>query len=231
MNAYPLPHLSGDDSAKLRQLYSYLYRLAEQLNNADASVDATAALRQAAVPSAQKSPAEQFSAIKSLIIQSADVVNAYCEAIEKRLQGKFVAQSDFGTYREDTAATLSANARELAVLFESTEAIESLLAEVEGGISKIYARLRAGLLYHDENGQAVYGLEIGQRGIVGNSEVFSKFARFTADRLSFYDRNEVEVAYISDYKLYVTSAEIKASLRVGGFLIDARDGLSFRWCG
>jgi hypothetical protein len=64
----------------------------------------------------------------------------------------------------------------------------------------------------------VYGVEIGQKNTIDGEEVFNKFARFTADRLSFYDQNDSEVAYISDYKLYIRNAEITSSLKIGGFV-------------
>lgn len=229
MNTFSPPHLRGSDSEKLRQLYSYLYRLSEKLNSLS--------LSQGTVQNVQTTSASlpanesNFSSVKSLIIQSADVINAYCDAIEKRLAGKYVAQSDFGVYREETAASLAASAKELSVLFENSESIESLLHEVSESITKIHARLRAGLLYHDAAGQAVYGLEIGQRNAVNGVETFEKFARFTSDRLSFYDKNEIEVAYISDYKLYITCAEVKSSLRIGGYLLQNENGLSLRWNG
>ena len=228
MSIFPPPHLSGSDSEKLSRLYSYLCRLAEQLNNTDFSAVAAQSTptQGVAVPSSPK-----LSAIKSMIIQSADVINAYCDAMEKRLTGRYVAESEFGVYREQTAAALRADAKELSVLFENTEQIESLLKEVESSISKIHARLRAGLLYTDEKGQPVYGLEIGQQSSLQGEEVFRKFARFTADRLSFYDKNDTEVAYVSDYKLYITCVCVKSSLWVGGYLMQAEDGLVFRWNG
>ena len=60
----------------------------------------------------------------------------------------------------------------------------------------------------------MYGIEIGQQ--VG--DVFNKFSRFTSEKLSFYDANNNEVAYISDKKLYIGQAEITISLKVGGFV-------------
>ena len=78
----------------------------------------------------------------------------------------------------------------------------------------------------------VYGLEFGQTNSVDGETVFDKFARFAADRLSFFDSNDVEVAYISDYKLYITNAEISGSLWLSGkFKIYYNGGLAFQWIG
>ena len=76
----------------------------------------------------------------------------------------------------------------------------------------------------------VYGLEIGQTSEIDGVEVFDKFARFTSDRLSFYDKNDTEVAYISDYKLYITYAEI-GTLKLGAYIIDTTNGLAIKWVG
>lgn len=77
----------------------------------------------------------------------------------------------------------------------------------------------------------IYGLEIGQTSMIDGVEVFDKFARFTSDRLSFYDKNDTEVAYISDYKLFITNAEITGTLKLGAYIIDTTNGLAFKWVG
>ena len=67
----------------------------------------------------------------------------------------------------------------------------------------------------DETGIPVYGIEVGQRTEVNGEEVFDKYARFTANRLSFFDANGNEVAYISDYKLFISNVEVTGSYRIG----------------
>ena len=64
----------------------------------------------------------------------------------------------------------------------------------------------------------VYGIEVGQRTEIDGVEVFNKYARFTSDRLSFYDQNDNEVAYISDKKLYITHIEVTGSYTISGFV-------------
>lgn len=96
---------------------------------------------------------------------------------------------------------------------------------------EVNASIKTGLLYYDDNGVPIYGLEIGQRNTVDGVEVFNKFARFTSDRLSFYDRNGTEVAYISDYKLHITNAEIEGTLKLGAFLVDTSKGFRLKWVG
>ena len=72
---------------------------------------------------------------------------------------------------------------------------------------------------------------VGQKNVIDGEEVFRKYARFTSDRLSFYDQNDVEVAYISDYKIHISHAEVTGTLKLGGYLVDTSNGLTFKWVG
>lgn len=112
----------------------------------------------------------------------------------------------------------------LQEVISSVEGIENALIEVN-------AYIKSGLLTYNAEGVPVYGLEIGQETEIDGEKTFNKFARFTSDRLSFYDQNDSEVAYISDYRLYISEAQISGNLIIGGFIIDSSDGLLFRWAG
>ena len=50
-------------------------------------------------------------------------------------------------------------------------------------------------------------------------------------RMSFYDQNGTEVAYISDYKLYITHAEFTGTVKYGAFLLDTSAGFRLKWIG
>lgn len=204
-------------------------------------------------------PATTFAGIKNLIIKSADIVNAYYEQINKKLSSVYVAQSDFGTYTEEADQLIQENAQGIAQLFNNEQSIINRVTAVESGTETAADKLieiaeelksidselealsqsiitsayiKSGLLYYAEDGTPVYGLEIGQTNNVNGADVFDKFARFSSDRLSFFDQNDTEVAYVSDYKLYITNAEISGSLRLGGrFKIYYNNGLAFQWTG
>jgi hypothetical protein len=96
-------------------------------------------------------------------------------------------------------------------------------------LDEVNAHIKSGILYYAgeggtessveiPNGTPVYGLEVGQRVVSNGVKTFNKYARFTANKLSFYDQNDNEVAYISDYKLYISSVEITGSFKQGGFV-------------
>jgi len=72
-----------------------------------------------------------------------------------------------------------------------------------------------------------------QRNEIYGEEVFNKYARFSSEKLSFYDRNDNEVAYISDKKLYIMDVEVTGSLSIGGFIDTALadGGVVTKWVG
>lgn len=226
------------DAQRLRQIQSYLYRMAQQLQWAFDSLETggiapgTAGSSPARTGTASVDPASNFSALKSLIIKSADIVNAYYETISKRLEGVYVAQSDFGTYAQETALEIQATAQGLQQLYTNVQEISDTVDSLYDSTISTNAYLKSGLLDEKPDGTPIYGLEIGQSNTVNGVAVFDKFARFSSDRLSFYDSSDVEVAYISDYKLHITNAEITGSLWLSGrFKIYYKGGLAFQWIG
>lgn len=212
MTEIRLPEISGSTPAEqLRQLQSYLYTLASQLQFAfDAVEQGQQAIRQeaAAISRREKTPAETFSSLKTLIIKSADIVEKYAEEVERRLEGQYVAQSQFGTYRQETEQKIRENAQEILRSFRNAEELQSLVAGIQSALVEVNAYIRTGLLYDRPEGGGVYGVEIGQQETVDGVIRFRRFSRLTAEKLSFFDSNDNEVAFISDQQLHVTGAVI-----------------------
>lgn len=232
----PLPRIQeADAQTQMAQMRSYLYQMVEQLNFVLNSISGgstdvqTAAETQGAAKGTAQEAYENFNEIKSLIIKSADIVSAYYEQMQTRLSGDYVAQSVFGTYRNETQNTINANSEGITQLFENQQEIESGVSEISDSVRNVLANIKTGLLYTDGQGNPVYGVEVGQRNIEEGVETFHKYARFTSNRLSFYDQNDTEVAYISDYKLYITQAQITGNLTLGRYVIDTSNGIAFRW--
>lgn len=266
----PTPRITAaSDRERLQQIQSYLYRMAGQLQWAFNTIETgtTGVTVQSSVPrtagggnGAVENPKATFAALKDLIIKSADIVEAYYDTISAKLEGKYVAQSDFGTFAEETRLELEGTATGINQLYTNEQTILTDLNTLAGNADALSgqvealseqskalgedleqltrqslltnAYLKSGLLCYREDGSPVYGLEIGQTNSVDGQNVFDKFARFAADRLSFFDSNDVEVAYISDYKLCITNAEISGSLWLSGkFKIYYNGGLAFQWIG
>lgn len=198
-----------------------MYQLVEQLNYALSAVEkeaAEAAQTTAAASKAENDPQTSFNEIKALIIKSADIVNAYYDTISAKLDGLYVAESDFGVYVEQTNSSIEATSASVEQLFTNLQQVITDIDTVENTLIDVNAHIKSGLLYYDENDIPVYGLEIGQRSAVDDVEVFNKYARFTSNKLSFYDQNDNEVAYVSDKKLYITVVEVTGSFVMGGFV-------------
>lgn len=114
---------------------------------------------------------------------------------------------------------------------EKTKALDEAIKATNTVIATVIGTIKTGELYSDAMGFPVYGLEIGQVNTVNGVETFNKYARFVSNRLSFYDEQGYEVAYVSDSKLYITEAEVKGNLKIGGYLIDTSNGIAFKWAG
>lgn len=230
-----LPDITAKDEAgQLLQVKSYLFQLVNQLNFALSTIESRnsrsqVAAKAASAPVKKEDPVDSFNQIKALIIKSADIINIYSEEISKKLKGMYVAQSDFGTYSEQTTSDIVANSKSITQNYENIQKITSDVEGIANRLIEVNAHIKSGLLYYageDDteysseipNGTPVYGLEVGQRVVADGVETFNKYARFTANKLSFYDQYDNEVAYISDYKLYITYVEVTGSFAQGGFV-------------
>ena len=259
-----LPNIpDGTPQEQMRYMRSYMYQLVEELNwaletiNTQTRPTATTVVQvgSSSKPSGSSSSVDAettFNAIKSLIIKSADIVDAYYEEIGKKLEGEYLAVSDFGVYTEQTSQEIVENAQSIDRTFNSTQELKTgvnkSLDSISGDVGQvdskvdgvknelatdiktvqeqvealnylvdIKAHIKMGVV-DTVNGSPVYGIEVGQTTAEDGVVVYDKFARFTADRLSFYDQNGIEVAYISDYKLHITHADITGSFQLGGLV-------------
>lgn len=235
-----LPNINGrTDTEQLAQIRSYLYQFAGQLQwalgNLDSGSSANVVMQK---PSTGKSVATNdrvtnFNELKGLIIKSADIVEAYYQKIDQmlKLSGYYMAQSDFGTFSEWTRNQLTATNLKIE---QEVESLQQIFDE-DGNIRAellVNGHIYSGIIEYAKEGEAIVGIEIGQTTKENGVERFNKFARFTAERLAFYDAmvQDEPVAYISNYMLYITSAWVKGTLKLGeGFEFDTSNGLALRW--
>lgn len=134
------PNISGKtDAQKLEQMKSYLHQLVDELNyqldngSTGSSSSSASGANKAAIanPTKQDDAISNFNDIKALIIKSADIVNAYSEEINKKLEGQYVAESDFGTFVELTEAQLSASSQKIESVMTKQEYIERDMETLE----------------------------------------------------------------------------------------------------
>lgn len=237
-----LPNITGKTEAEqLGQIKSYLHQLVEQLNlglNAvesyqSGNTSAPVVYKQSENATPQDA-VDTFNSIKSLIIKSADIVKAYEETIFKDFNGKYFAESDFGTYLEETKAVTEENSKGVTDYYTNIQTITNedgtgSLDKLAEDVRTTNAYIKRGFLYYDDTGKAIYGVEVGE---TSNDGAFKKYARFLADRLSFFDNNGDEVAYIGAGCLYVRGKTVfLGEIQLGGYKTDTSDGLAFTWIG
>ena len=244
-----LPNITGKtEREQLLQLKSYLYQLSEQLQWAFSTIStqggdgsSSVVINQVVGATSSGDSSENtgpsFNELQSLIVKTADTVEAYYEEVTSKLVSEYVALSDFGTYTEVNEAIEKKTA-------QYTENAYTRIAQVETDLDVLTKATRGyiktGIIvesltaeeaasYGKTKGDALIGIEVGED--IGGS--FTKYARFTAGRLSFYNQAGSELAYIGTDKLYIREVEIKESFQEGGYkdFIDANGGIVTKWVG
>lgn len=193
MTEIRLPEINGTTTQEqLRQIRAYLMELAEQL--------------QEAFDTPQKQAEADGTA--QLVLRSREVVERLSGVVEKRLAERFPDAEQYDQLVQETRQSIEQTSRELRQEFGS---ILNLVNSLEGGqeaLIQVTACIRTGLLYEDESGSPVYGVEIGQENTADGTVQFRRFVRLTANRLSFFDAAGNEVAAITDQLLHVTAANL-----------------------
>ena len=233
MPAYP--------SGTVEQQYSYLFQMAQQLNLA---LEAAESSRTAAVQAAGKSRAAQgteqeYQNLKSLIIKTADTVQRRMDQLSARLEGEYVASSEFGSYVEKLSAYIEAHPDALTQYYsfcsdlqEDVDAVDAAFGSYKAGTE---GYIRTGVVYY-EGALPVYGVAVGQNlttTLVDGVETVAQNdfrATFTAKRLSFW-QDSTEVAYVSDNRLYIRDITVLDSVTLGGWKLASENGLAFQWIG
>lgn len=221
---------------QIKQMHSYLFQVTEQLNWALSTLESSsggnvspAIKMEQSDDISKKDAVDTFNSIKALIIKSADIVKEYEETIFTDFNGKYFAESDFGTYLENTNRSIEDNSKFTNDVFTNVQTISGKVDGIEDDVKTTNAYIKRGLLGYDEKGNAIYGVEVGETNEEG---AFLKYARFKSDRLSFYDANGTEVAYIGAGCLYIVGKSVFiGEIQLSGYKIDTSDGVAFTWIG
>ena len=132
-------------------------------------------------------------------------------AIVSEALASYVTTSDLESVTEQIASSITQTAENITIDF--TNSITEQVTAVNGNISTLFNELKSYIRYYmNATGQPV--IELG----ASNSKII---ARLVNDRLSF-TQNGVEVAYISDDKLYITNATILNELVIGNMAFKRR---------
>lgn len=237
-----LPNINSETpEGQLSQIRSYLYQFAEELNwalntlsTAEESKEVIQTTSEATAARESKAQ-DTFDDIKSLIIKSADIVNAYYEEIDNllSLSGKYAAEADFGEggvsgYIKETQQKIRGTSEYIEQNFYSKETIDGMLdalRETSGYIRTGFV----GTTLTDPPNDTEIGIEIGNF----NTDEPQRFARYTAAGIELFDgsKSNTPVVTISQKKIRISSAEFTSEVKMGGYKLELSDGLAFRWEG
>lgn len=229
-----LPNINGStDKAQLEQIKRYLYQFAEELNYAVGTLDNNQAqisnqISQASVNSSKEKTAEsinaQFNALKPLIIKSAEIVNSYYEEINSLLKSEYEALSDYGNFKQTTELKLQETSDSITQNYTQLETIGEWKRNTE-------AYIRTGWLNSDFTSETpVYGMEVGQDTTVDGESIFIKYARYTADKITFFDGYGNEMGYLSGKTLYINNIIVKGVIYLGDVKLDtSQGGVAAKW--
>lgn len=200
-----LPSLpAGDEKQQLQALYSYLYQMAEALNNNLGEIggteftDAEMIIVREVIGddgTAQNGMAEAET-LKSLIIKTATFVKSEIDQYNLKLIGDYQAEGKLGKYVRKTKLDVDVTPTGIQQNYSFQEIIQGLKTyEIN---AKNY--IKTGLL-REVNGIPVYGVAIGKdvvQFLDDGTEVYrdeNKVAELTADELSFYQGGSKVASY------------------------------------
>ena len=222
MNNLPTPPaLMGTEIQQIGQIRSYLFRISEMLNAAmteqNIVLEQTAQRQSNSVSSEafSKEIDDQYQRLKSLIINTADIVYMEMEKVETELRQQYIAKSEWGTYEESINNEIKATAEGIVQSYN----YDSKIADVAAGVADFEA------------------YKIATSGYIQSGEVYSEIdmtknlATYTSDRITFW-QNGIEVAYISNSEMGITSVHIKGKINMDDeWEISRINGFTVKWIG
>lgn len=232
MRAYELPLIEEDKSVEqqLRQIKSFLYRQAENLNYNLKNSDVVSLWKQTAeaLSVAENDEVEQlrrdeFKALRGLIIKSATSVVKNEESFSAFLKGDYEAQSEHGVFSEQGSIYINGNPYTIGQIYKYQSEI---VTDVNRYKTELEGYIKTGTLERDTS-NPVFGMEIGYNkdtytvnGKVYQNENPAKI-RITPTKIGFYQGNK-EVAYLQNSAIYFPAAHITGgSIKIGdNFSVD-----------
>lgn len=173
---------------------------------------------------------QQFRSLEAIITDTETALGTKIENGNKAFESSIVSLGDAVSGLGDSLSGVDTDMSGLReALKRAQEGVESL----NTWVLETEASIRTGIIDErtDQYGNTfpVYGIEIGQIDTANGYKMLHRFARFTSGKLSFYDQNNTEIAYVSNFKLYITNAEITGNLKLGSVLFDTSKGLKLKW--
>lgn len=211
MNISPPSRPQGSAAEQLERLYSYLFRMTEELNLALTGVESSGkdmlykavsgeGTTSGKVPS---TTAEAYQQLKALVVKTATDVTSNIRKMVTEISQAYVAQSEYGTYSEYLNAIIEASAGGLAATWDAENKLvvpQSGVFDEYTAVSKLYMKL--GIVGENEDGTLEAGVVIGtdlQKVTVDDRDYITSqnvYSVLTSDSLSFW-QNGVKKAKVS----------------------------------
>lgn len=239
------PTLTGAGEQQLRQVYSYLYRLAENLNVAlnamEGSAQETAEAAAVAAVKRETASGNSYNELRALIVNTATVIQREMDVLETTLRSEYVAQSEFGEFQENIDTTIRATAEAVVLSFGYDAAIDAVDTALDDYILHTEGYIKQGFIDYDDEGLPIIGIAIGQNlssaSVTVDGESYEQLdgtqscAFYTSDRVSFRINGQ-EVAYVSNSKLYIGDVEITGKVELGKkWQMSTTKGFAIKWIG
>ena len=247
------PKLIGDEVEQLTALRDYLVRMAQSLDtNVEKVVVQTV---ESAVARAGTTgygggggtanvENNEVKRLKSLIIKTADNIQVSIDRINTVLEMTYLAQSDFGTYREYIKRDIDETAQATVERFDAE--METISAELDRFMENIRGEIRRGIIEDpDHPGSYIMGIAIAQElRFTGNTTEdagltyyelapHQTFGFYTSTGWQYWIDGAKRGWFNSeDGMLHVENVAVEQSLMLGaGWLMTATGGFGLRYVG
>ena len=171
----------------------------------------------------------------SVSIKSGSGSSSLDESLDELNDKVEALKNDVLTVRQSTKANIEINSQAITQQYSEIKSMEETIKNMDGQVKDVTAKVAAtdgyiktGKIAEDENQNPIYGVEIGQ---TKEDLEFSVFARFTPEKLSFYDGHGNEISYFSGQKLHIKEAVVLSAMNLGGYEISTKKGLTLKWAG
>lgn len=229
------PMLKGSAEEQTLQLRNYLVRLARSLGDVQAATQAqiiaqgsNAIYSGSGNDEVSKKTQEEImrnaQELQQLILSTANNVIEYTDRKIEELNGLYVAESEFGTYKESVQTTIVQTAKSTVESYDFQSQINSAndsIGLLQNYYTTISGEIRRGLITVTENGQAVtyVGIAISQN-LRFKGEVDPTDSRLPEDGQTYY-----EIASGQTFGLYTSTGWQFWINGVKKGWFDSKDGL------
>lgn len=162
-------------------------------------------------------PEDTTTELEQSVVETRTYVNEYIENSEettRTMLAEYAKTSDLESVREEMSTSISQTATDFTVQFDT---VNERITNENGEIVRILEENSKYIRLVDGN------ILLGEQGALLTTKIAN-------GRISFLYNDSLEVAYISEQKLYITQAEILESIVIGNFAFipRANGNLSFK---